>query len=611
MLSLGHTHLPSPVDEFSRIPDNVQKWRENQMNEEMRESDNLHDDHMINQKPESHDNHMVNHQPDSHDDHMINHNPEVSEYDDDKFGNEKNDHLNVKGLPHESEERRDIHKPDESERPEERKEPIQEPHVYKALEPEESRHFNEESLPHESEERRDIHKPDESERPEERKEPIQEPHVYKALEPEESRHFNEESLPHESEERRDIHKPDESERPEERKEPIQEPHVYKALEPEELRHFNEENDKMSSQDEEEDEDEDEESSHFGRNGDSLNNGFTDNNVDKERMETLSNSQNRFESGEHGTETISDTVTLSSDTSLQADESMENTLLISESETPVNNLDTPEHLSTVPQNFAQTRDLPHTENQTPHISEPHSHISEPRSHTSEPRSHISEPHPHSSIPNHIPHLSSLMNDRAKAKITDTPPNQVSPFQNSQSSIPPEEQMISQVTSSSSQCPNGICEDLGSETSIVPMIPSQNEKPWQKPTLPDTENPVRLSPTPKRMRPSMFSVEEALSTPFQPQGVLLDSILDICVSFLPSSLGEWLLALGPDAGLIGILATVVAMVLPLCCLCCRASRSVSLSLYNYLFYLSIYLCVHVCTYNYNLYYCDCRHQRVRKN
>ena len=571
MLSLGHTHLPSPVDERNRIPDNVQKWRENQMNEEMRESDNLHDDHMINQpdshdnhKPESHDNHMVNHQsdsndnhmlnqPDSHDDHMLNHNPEISEYDDNKFSNEKNDHLNVEGLPHESEE---IHKPHELERPEEGTEPIQKPHVYKASEPEELRHFNEESLPHESEERRDIHKPHELERPEERKEPIQKPHVYKASEPEELGHFNEESLGN-------------------------------SLQNEK------ENDKMSSQDDEDEEEhdeeeEDEDSSHFSRNGDSLNNGFTDNEVDKERMETLSNSQNRFESGEHGTETIagiiSDTLTLSSDTSPLPDKSMENTPLISNSETPpVNNLDDPEHMSTVPENLAQTRDLPHTETQTPHISEPHSRISEPHS-------RFSEPHPHSSIPNHIPNLSSLMNERAKAKITDTPPNQVSPFQNSQSSISTEEQMISQVYSSGLPCPNGICEDLGYETSIVPMIPSQNEKPWQKPTLPDTENPVRLSPTPKRMRPSKFSVQEVSSTPFQPQGVLLDSILDICVSFLPSSLGEWLLALGPDAGLIGILATVVAMVLPLCCLCCRASRSVSLSCII-IFSIYLFICVYM--------------------
>ncbi len=54
--------------------------------------------------------------------------------------------------------------------------------------------------------------------------------------------------------------------------------------------------------------------------------------------------------------------------------------------------------------------------------------------------------------------------------------------------------------------------------------------------------------------------------------IDLISDKLVSFLPSSFAEWALLYGPDAGLVAIVTTAVAMILPLCCTCISARSRV---------------------------------------
>ena len=54
--------------------------------------------------------------------------------------------------------------------------------------------------------------------------------------------------------------------------------------------------------------------------------------------------------------------------------------------------------------------------------------------------------------------------------------------------------------------------------------------------------------------------------------IDLISDKFVSFLPSSFAEWALLYGPDTGLVAIVTTAVAMILPLCCTCISARRRV---------------------------------------
>ena len=90
-----------------------------------------------------------------------------------------------------------------------------------------------------------------------------------------------------------------------------------------------------------------------------------------------------------------------------------------------------------------------------------------------------------------------------------------------------------------------------------------------------------------------VKEQEDHPWTKKKYILDSLVENCASLLPPSFEEWVLSLGPDAGLIAIVTTAVAMILPLCCLCCRTQRNVKT-------YKLFYLVIH-------FHFMKCRHPR----